>query len=203
MFDWSDIRYFIALARDGSALAAARRLKTNQTTVSRRIDRLEHALKLRLFEKSTRGYSLTSSGAALLRVAEKMEAVAGEIESQSSRLIREMSGTIQFSGLVVTMRKYGLPIMEKFRELYPNVLFDVDTQDRFVSLEKGEADIAMRSTDAVVGDTLIARKIDEQPWALYCSHTYADAHGKPWSMDRGVEGELCHTSGPDFPGSLL
>ena len=74
MMDWSDIRFFLALVREGSALAAARKLNTNQTTVSRRIDRLEHALKLQLFEKSSRGYALTRSGQELLPLAEQMEA---------------------------------------------------------------------------------------------------------------------------------
>ncbi|NKB54484.1 MAG: LysR family transcriptional regulator [Rhizobiaceae bacterium] len=182
MFEWSDIRTFLALARGGSALTAAKHLNTNQTTVSRRIDRLEHALKLRLFEKSTRGYTLTKNGAELIPIAENMELAAQQIDGHSTRLVREISGTIRFSGLVVTMRMYGVPLMEMFRKAYPNVLFELDTQDHFVSLENGQADIALRSADQIEGDTLIARKIDMQPFGLYCGKEYAAKHGRPRSL---------------------
>lgn len=81
------------------------------------------------------------------------------------------------------MRMYGFPLMEMFREQYPNVRFEVDTRDDMVSLEAGEADVAMRKVDRVEGDTLIARKIDEQPFALCCSPDYAARYGRPRSLD--------------------
>ena len=56
-------------------------------------------------------------------------------------------------------------------------------QDHFVSLERGEADIALRSADRIEGDTLVARKIDEQPWAMYCSKGYAEKNGLPNSLE--------------------
>ena len=44
MLDWNDLRYFLAVARDGSTLAAGRSLRVSQTTVARRIAALEQAL---------------------------------------------------------------------------------------------------------------------------------------------------------------
>ena len=182
MLDLSDIRFFLALTREGSALAAARRLNTNQTTVSRRIDRLEHALQLKLFDKSSRGYALTRNGEELLPLATRMEEAAEAIENRADRVLRHMAGTIRFSGLVTTIRVFGLPIVERFRARHPNVQFDIDTQERHVSLEAGECDLAMRSTDEVQGDDLIARKIDDHPFLFYCSNDYAEMHGTPQSM---------------------
>lgn len=183
MFDWSDFRYFLALVDDGSALAASRRLHTNQTTVSRRIARLESALGLQLFERTTRGYTLTANGAALEELARDLQRAAEALELRATSLGREVAGTIRFSGNITTMRIYGLPLMERFREKHPEVVFEVDTQSRQVSLEKGEADIAMRSTDRVTGDELIARKFDEQPWGFYCSEEYASTYGRPGSLE--------------------
>ena len=50
MLDWNDLRYFLAVARDGSTLAAAKALRVSQTTVARRIAALEAALGFPLFE---------------------------------------------------------------------------------------------------------------------------------------------------------
>ena len=47
MFDWNDLRYFLAVAREGSTLAAARTLRTSQTTVARRVAALEAAIGCR------------------------------------------------------------------------------------------------------------------------------------------------------------
>ena len=49
MLDWNDLRYFLAVARDGSTLAAAKVLRVSQTTVARRIAALESALGFPLF----------------------------------------------------------------------------------------------------------------------------------------------------------
>src|SRR5690606_11565258 len=70
MFDWSDLRYLLAVAEHGSTLAAARHLNVNQSTVQRRLAGLENSLGLRLVERSTGGYRLTTAGSALLPSAE-------------------------------------------------------------------------------------------------------------------------------------
>ena len=51
MFDWNDLRYFIAVAREGSTIAAAGSLKVNQSTVQRRLAALEEKLGRKLVER--------------------------------------------------------------------------------------------------------------------------------------------------------
>ena len=62
MYEWSDLRLFLAVARQGSTLGAAKQPGLDQTTVSRRIQALEHALGLTLFDRRSRGYRLTDRG---------------------------------------------------------------------------------------------------------------------------------------------
>ena len=52
MFDWNDLRYFLAVAREGSTIAAADALKVNQSTVQRRLAALEEKLGRKLVERS-------------------------------------------------------------------------------------------------------------------------------------------------------
>ena len=62
MFDWSDLRYLLAVAREGSSLAAARALRVNQSTVHRRLVELEKRLGCPLVERRPSGYRLTEYG---------------------------------------------------------------------------------------------------------------------------------------------
>lgn len=183
MFDWGDIRIFVAVASAGSTLAAARKLGLNQSTVSRHIQALEHALELKLFEHDTRGYSLTPQGQALIKVAEQMTAAAESVALQAGRVRRDLSGLIRVSGAALVMNAWGFPMIAKFRAVHPEITFDVDTSETHVSLERGEADVAMRSADEMTGDTLIARKIGEIPWGIFGSREYLLRHGMPNSVD--------------------
>ena len=87
--NWDDARIFLAVARAGQILGAARRLDLNHATVSRRIAALETALDAKLFRRHTTGSELTPAGERFLGVAERMEAdmiaaraeIAGEGEA--------------------------------------------------------------------------------------------------------------------------
>src|SRR5271165_6109954 len=60
--DWDNVRVFLAVARAGQFVAAAKRLKLDHATVSRRIAALEAALGAKLFDRRTTGAKLTSAG---------------------------------------------------------------------------------------------------------------------------------------------
>src|SRR5215469_15171626 len=60
--DWNDVRTFLAVAESGSLNAAARVLGMTQPTISRRMEDLEYRLSARLFDRSSRGVTLTDAG---------------------------------------------------------------------------------------------------------------------------------------------
>ena len=66
MFDWNDLRHFLAVARCGSTTAAARELKVDQSTVQRRLGELERRLGQALAERHPTGYRLTPFGEQFL-----------------------------------------------------------------------------------------------------------------------------------------
>src|SRR5437764_10893568 len=80
MFDWNDLRYFLAVARTGSTLAAAKSLGLSQSTVHRRLDTLEEGLGRRLMRRHPTGYRLTTLGEEMRPLAERVEAAAMEFE---------------------------------------------------------------------------------------------------------------------------
>ena len=69
MLDWDDLRHFLAVAKAGTTLAAARELGVSQSTSARRIDALETALGLKLFDRRQSGYALTEMGKELAEAA--------------------------------------------------------------------------------------------------------------------------------------
>ena len=184
MYEWSDLRIFLAVAREGSTLAASRLLNMNQTTVSRRIEALEHALGLGLFIRTTRGFALTPQGQALLHKIEAAEVAALDVAVEATRLTRDLSGSIRVTGPEAMMTHLISPIMLAYRAMHPEVRFENLSAEHRVSLEKGEADIAFRATNGELGgDTLISVRLPSITWGVYCSEDYVQRHGKPTSMN--------------------
>jgi len=183
MFDWNDVRIFLAVASEGSTLAASRKLNINQTTVGRRMHALETALGLTLFERDTRGYALTSQGSALIEVAQNMGDAADKVLSRASHLGRAIDGKIRVTAAHASMSHWVLPLISEFRRHSPDIHFETNAAEHYVSLENGEADIAIRAADEVKGDTLIVKKLPSVRWGMYCSKTYLAANGMPRSLD--------------------
>src|SRR3546814_18300361 len=84
MFDWNDLRYFIAVAETGSTLAAGRTLRVSQTTVARRVAALEEALGLTLFERRQAGHAPTPAGEASLGQANPVRRAATALEEAAA-----------------------------------------------------------------------------------------------------------------------
>src|SRR5207247_168360 len=107
MFDWNDLRFFLAVAREGSTLAAGKALRTSQTTVARRIAALERALGLPLFEKRQAGYALTPAGEQLLERAGQVEFAAQGFSDEAAAHGRDLSGTVK----ITTEEVYALTLL--------------------------------------------------------------------------------------------
>jgi DNA-binding transcriptional LysR family regulator len=97
MLDWNDLRFFLAVARDGSTLAAARALRVSQTTVARRIAALEEAIGFPLFEKRQAGYALTPAGNDLLARARQVEESANAFAEAAAAQSRDVTGTVKIT----------------------------------------------------------------------------------------------------------
>ena len=179
MNEWDDIRHFLAVARSGSTLAAARALKVSQTTTARRVAALEARLGAALFERRQAGYALTEAGTALLPQAEAVAAAAGAFDLAAGALAREASGTVRLSAGTLLAITILPPLLRDLHEAHPGVRIELDTRDDLADLATGEADVALRVASRLEGAGLVGRKVANDPWAVYCSRSYADAHGRP------------------------
>lgn len=179
MFDWNDLRYFLAVAQHGSTLAAARALKVNQSTVQRRLTELEQRIGRPLVRRHPTGYRLTEFGEALLPRAQQVGQAVQAFEEQVAVSQRAAVGVVRVTcPEPLAVRISNSPLMERFRARYPGVNVEFAMSDRYLDLSKGEADVALRSGDTDDG-VLIGRKIGDSLWAVYASRKYVERHGKP------------------------
>lgn len=184
MLDWNDLRYFLAVARDGSTLAAARTLRTSQTTVARRIAALEAALGIPLFEKRQAGYALTPGGESLVGHATAVERTAGAFTEAAQAQGREISGTVRITTEEIYAITLLAPLLAELHQRFPEIRIDLDTSQQVRDLGAGEADISLRSTaEGRHPAGLVGRRICVDDWTLYCSRDYAARHGAPASLD--------------------
>ncbi len=70
---WDDFRYFLSVAKNSSIKRAAVELNTTQSAVSKRLDRLEKALSVRLLDRGPTGTTLTYQGKRILNHALRAE----------------------------------------------------------------------------------------------------------------------------------
>jgi DNA-binding transcriptional LysR family regulator len=184
MYDWNDLKAFLAVARGGSTLAGAKLLGVNQTTVARRIESLEHDLRLKLFERGQTGSRLTEAGQALIPEAENVERAAIRFANQAAGQLRGVSGALRLTTNEIVANTLVIPALVEFRKIHPDVQVDLVVTDRSLDLENGEADLAIRtSASGLAASDLVARKISDHDIALYCSREYATRRGVPASPD--------------------
>jgi DNA-binding transcriptional LysR family regulator len=181
MLDWNDLRFFLAVAREGSTLAAAKGLRTSQTTVARRVAALERALGMPLFEKRQAGYALTPAGEELVERAEQVERAATGFADAASAHSRDIRGTVKITTEEVYAITLLAPLLRELHDLHPQILIEVDTAQAVRDLGAGEADISLRSTKGQSPQAAgnVGRQLCRDEWTLYCSRDYAARHGVP------------------------
>jgi DNA-binding transcriptional LysR family regulator len=182
MFDWNDIKHFLAVAQLKSTIAAGKHLGVSQTTVHRRLDELEKRLGQKLVARHPEGYRLTDYGSALLPYAERIGAACADLERHIHEKSNDLSGVIRVTcpePIVQLLQKSQL--LARFQTRYPLLNVQFISNDRYVDILKGEADIALRSGDT--DEELVGRTIAESVWSIFASYDYINGHGAPQKLE--------------------
>lgn len=172
MFDWENLRYFLAVAQAGSLSGAARALKVDHATVSRRLESLERALQTRLVERLPRACRLTTTGQRMFELATQMEASAFAIERETRAEQSPLTGKVTVSAPPVLVGNFLAKHLATFRRLHPGIQISLSGTPRSVSLSRLEADLAIRLVRPKDLSS-VTRKIGVMRFALYASHDYA------------------------------
>ena len=195
MFDWNDLRYFLAVARAGTTLGAAAELGASQPTVVRRIAALEEASGVVLFHRSPTGYALTDAGRSIVPIAERAGAEMQAVSDCFLGRRREMAARIRLM-LPDSMEEMLVPVLQQFRRDWPGIEVQILTSYTPLDLARGEADIAVRVTTRPNSEALLVRELPSAAWTIYGSRLFAEQRALPDSPEALDDYPLI---GPDGP----
>lgn len=190
-----ELAALVAVAREGSFVAAASVLGRHPTIVSKRIAALERRLGVRLLERTTRQVRLTQAGA---RLAERVQSAANailEAEQEAAAGGIELRGRLRLAFPAAMGRQWLAPAIPAFARQYPGLDIEIDYGERHVDLIGEGFDAALRL--GTLGDSrLVSRKLGEHRIALGASPDYLDRHGIPVSPRALAEHNLLRYTGP-------
>lgn len=212
--DLKSLRYFLAIADEGSISAAAESLNLSQPNISRQMTLLEKELGAKLFERGSRRIVLTEEGMLLRRRAVEILQLADTAVTEIGSAGKDVIGTVRIGcGETDAMRVVARAI-RRFSETHPMVRFELhsgNAEDVSDLLERGLVDfgVLIEPTDKTRYDYLsfptdirwgaLVRRDD--PLARLYGVSPSDISGRRVIVSRqnmaanGISGWM----GPDFP----
>ncbi|ANS44751.1 LysR family transcriptional regulator [Serratia inhibens] len=172
-FVWDDIRVFLAVAHHGTLGNAAKLLGLGIATMSRRIERLEESLGLRLFVHHQSGYKLTAEGAAILSNAEEMETTAMQLLCRC-REPGEIDGTVRLATSEMLASELILPALPALQKEHTRLNLEIVTDSKVVNVHQFDADLALRLVKPERGNVTV-RRLGELGFGLYSNQHYIDS----------------------------
>ncbi len=167
---WDDVRYFLAVAREGSIRRAAVALGVNHSTVSRRIRQLEGRYGARLFDPLPSGFSLTPVGEDVLELARDIELDMSMLAERMAGRDVEISGSVRISIGDNFVPKLA-PLLARMRATYPGMQIQVAVSNHVADLVNREADIALRVSN-LDPEPMVGQRIATMAMAAYASRRY-------------------------------
>jgi DNA-binding transcriptional LysR family regulator len=172
MLDWEDIRHFLAVAQSGTLSGAARSLKVDHATVSRRLAALEATLDVRLVDRLPRSCRLTTIGRQVFERAVEMEAGAHGIARLAKAAHAPLVGRVTLSAPPVLVAHLLAEHLARFRAEHPDIRLSLSAQGQQVSLSRREADVAVRLVKPDEAGA-VTRRIGTMAFGLYAHRSYA------------------------------
>ncbi|BAT61542.1 HTH-type transcriptional regulator GltC [Variibacter gotjawalensis] len=176
--DWDDLRVFLHVARTGNLTQAARRLRIDPSTVSRRIAQLESSLGLAVFQRQRVGLKLSEIGESLLRHIETMESALVSFREQVGAEETSVGGTVRLATMEGIASLYLAERLGGLKKIAPELTIELITSSQTVHVNRREADLFL-SFFKPPGQGLVSEKIGGFLLKLYASEEYLEAHGTP------------------------
>lgn len=175
MFEWDDLRIFLAVLRGRSVRAASRLLNVSHSTISRRLQAMEQQTGVKFFIRRPEGFVLTKTGEALVARAERVESEIFSIEREIFGRDALLSGPVRISAPPPVAHGLLMPILSNFSKLYPDIEIDLDATFDVADLRRSSADIAIRF-QVEPDPGLIAHRLPDFQNAIYASPDYIANH---------------------------
>lgn len=170
-----EIRLFADVATQGSFASAAKIHNMDPSSVSRAIASLEASLNLRLFQRTTRRLSLTEAGETYLAKVVPLIDELDRVSNEAKNIEHCPAGILRISASVTFGQTYVLPLISRFRELYPNIQLECLFTDTPLDLVAERIDLAIRLAPTIQGNLVITKLFDTQ-YRVVASPEYLRKH---------------------------
>lgn len=178
--NWDDGKLFLAVARTGKMLTAAKTLGLNQATLSRRITAMEKTLGTQLLIRRTTGCELTDDGQSMVASLERIENEFLQSQANLHASDTSISGTVRIGAPDGFGVSFLAPRLGQLAARHPNLDIQLVPVPRTFSLSRREADIAIMVGRPEQG-RLVAQKLTDYSLSLYASQSYLDTMPTPLS----------------------
>lgn len=210
-----DIAVFATVVDQGSFSGAGRKLGLSKSVISKRVDRLERALGLRLLQRSTRSLSMTEAGRAIHERAAQSISMLEEARNHASNLTETPQGLIKVTTSVAFGKLCIAPLLSEFLQRFPEIKIQLVLLDRTVDLVEEGFDLAIRLTRSPP-ELLVAKSLMPIEHVLCATPSYINGKrlrtpadlanlnclsygqrelSQEWSFQKGTKKEAVKVSG--------
>jgi len=169
--NWNDLRYLLAVKRGQTLTGAARQLKVDDTTVSRRLAALQTTFGTQLVQRQgDNRLMLTPAGEVVARRAEAMEQQFDSLSELVGLDRNPCVGTVRITSVPILINRLFVGSVGALLEAHPGLIIELVPDSRDLSLTRREADLAVRLARPATGGTSIkARRIATLDYAAYAA----------------------------------
>ncbi len=186
-----EMKLLMRVAETGSMTLAARQMHLTPAAVSAAVGRVEEALGIRIFERTTRSIHPTDEGLVVLEgcqdVVERWHRALEEVQGAARQLV----GTIHLSAPADTSYEVLAPVIVGLAEAHPELRVVVHSSDAVQHLHRDAIDMAIRY-GPLEDSGLTARKLAECPGVLVAAPAYLERRGSP-RAPKELSGHRCVT----------
>jgi len=192
--NWDDFRIALAIKRGRNLSAAARELSVNQTTITRRLERLEADLDVKIFDRVGGNMQPTPEGERIMERLHLIEEEAIAVQYETSHHGDVLSGPVRVTSVQSFITSFLAPRLMEFTHQNPKIRVEMVGSTSNLNLSRREADLAVRFARPKSGN-ILAQKIGCIGMAVYASRTafpqatQADLKSLPWV---GYDDTLTH-----------
>ena len=179
MLEWDDLKLVLAIARARSITQAARQTGIHHSTLFRRIADMESRLGAKLFERLQGDYQPTITGQAAIETAETLEAEMAVLARKLAGQDIRPSGILRLTTTDTLLHAVLADDLAAFGAAFPEITLQVVTDNRFYDLNRHDADVAIRPSNAP-NENLVGRKIAPIRSVICGPAGHRDPSAGPW-----------------------
>lgn len=180
---YAGVMAFIAVANEGSFARAGDRLGIGRSAVSRSVQKLEGQLGVRLFQRTTRSTTLTGEGERFFRSCNPgVERIVQALEEMHDLRKGPPRGLLRISAAAGFGRKVVAPLLRGFRAAYPDIVIDLQLDDKAADFPSDRMDVSFRN-GRMEDSQIIARRLIPMQMLVCASPEYAARHGLPLTLE--------------------